>query len=82
MLILLGFGQPPAERLLRLPAFLTMDDDTAPERISRDDIADGFRLTGFFLVRYVLEPRGLALSDARESFVVAVLRDRNAVVVG
>src|SRR5882757_7996094 len=29
-------GEPWKERLLRLPAFLTMDDDTAPERISRD----------------------------------------------
>ena len=49
---------PPAEpwqdRLLRLPAFLS--DAVTP---SLDDIADGFALTGFFLARHVLEPRGL-----------------------
>jgi DNA repair protein RecO (recombination protein O) len=67
-------GEPWKDRLLRLPAFLATDDETAPEQISRDDIADGFRLTGFFLVRYVLEPRGLSLAEARESFVTAVMR--------
>ncbi len=43
---------------------------------SLDDIADGFALTGFFLVRHVLEPRGLAFADAREGFVAAVLGRR------
>ena len=43
---------------------------------SPDDIADGFALTGFFLARHVLEPRGLAFADAREGFVAAVLGRR------
>ena len=43
---------------------------------SLDDIADGFALTGFFLARHVLEPRGLAFADAREGFVAAVLGRR------
>ena len=54
-----------------LPAFLgeVATDDPTPQ-----DLADGFALTGFFLVRHVLEPRGLALADARASFIAAVQR--------
>ena len=65
-------GEPWKDRLLPLPAFLGEGsaDDPSPQ-----DIADGFALTGFFLVRHVLEPRGLGLADARASFIAAVLRD-------
>ena len=38
------------------------------------DLADGFALTGFFLARHVLEPRGLALSDERAHFIAALGR--------
>jgi DNA repair protein RecO (recombination protein O) len=62
---------PWADRLFRLPAFLS--DAVTP---SSDDIADGFALTGFFLARHVLEPRGLVFADAREGFVAAVLGRR------
>ena len=67
-------GEPWKDRLLPLPAFL--GDGNAHAEITAKDIADGFQLTGFFLVRYALEPRGLALADARASFIAAVLRDR------
>jgi DNA repair protein RecO (recombination protein O) len=65
-------GEPWKDRLLVLPAFLrdTFADDPAPQ-----DIADGFVLTGFFLMRHVLEPRGLSLADARASFIAALQRD-------
>jgi hypothetical protein len=33
-------------------------------------------VTGFFLLRHALEPRGLTLPDARGSFVSAVVRAR------
>jgi hypothetical protein len=33
-------------------------------------------LTGFFLARHVLEPRGLAFAEARAGFVAAVLGRR------
>jgi DNA repair protein RecO (recombination protein O) len=62
---------PWQDRLFRLPAFLS--SAVTP---SADDIADGFALTGFFLARHVLEPRGLAFADAREGFVHAVLGRR------
>lgn len=63
-------GEPWADRMLRLPAFLG-DLETVP---SGRDLADGFALTGFFLSRHVLEPRGLALSDERAHFIAALAR--------
>ncbi len=62
-------GAPYAERMLRLPAFLS-DVDEQP---GAEALADGFALTGFFLERYVLEPRGLSLSDERARFITALL---------
>jgi DNA repair protein RecO (recombination protein O) len=73
-------GEPWKDKLLPLPAFL---DDAGTVEPSVQDIADGFLLTGFFLVRHVLEPRGLSLADARASFIAAVLReDRGAAAAG
>jgi DNA repair protein RecO (recombination protein O) len=65
-----GAGEPWRDRLLSLPAFLAGD----AEHVEAKDIADGFALTAFFLARHVLEPRGLALSDARAHFIAAVRR--------
>ena len=59
-----------ADKMLRLPAFLR-DRDTQP---AGRDLADGFALTGFFLARHVLEPRGLALGDERAHFIAALAR--------
>jgi DNA repair protein RecO (recombination protein O) len=71
-------GAPYADRMLRLPAFLR-DCDALP---AGRDLADGFALTGFFLARHVLEPRGLALSDERAHFIAALLRGpRSALAV-
>lgn len=63
-------GAPYAERMLRLPAFLC-DAEAAP---AGRDLADGFALTGFFLTRQVLEPRGLKLADERAYFIAALAR--------
>ncbi len=65
-----GAGEPWKEKLLRLPPFLR-EPSVMP---SDADLSDGFAVTGFFLARYVFEPRGLALSDARARFIAAVLR--------
>ncbi|TPW32003.1 DNA repair protein RecO [Pararhizobium mangrovi] len=62
-------GLPFADRLLALPPFLA-DRQASPER---EDLTDAFRLTGFFLVRNVYEPRGIAVPSAREAFVRSVL---------
>jgi DNA repair protein RecO (recombination protein O) len=73
-------GEPWKDKLLALPAFLsgTSADDPSPQ-----DVADGFVLTGFFLLRHVLEPRGLGFIDARANFIASLQRDgRDAVAVG
>ncbi|TXJ14614.1 MAG: DNA repair protein RecO, partial [Afipia sp.] len=68
-------GEPWRDRLLRLPPFLRENDDGS-NGWSGQDIEDGFRLTGIFLLRNVLEPRGQGHSDAREGFIAAVIRPR------
>jgi DNA repair protein RecO (recombination protein O) len=63
-------GEPWADKMLRLPAFLR--ESHAPP--ANRDLADGFALTGYFLARHVLEPRGLALGDERAHFIAALNR--------
>ena len=63
-------GAPYAGRMLGLPAFLRDEGEPATGK----DVADGFALTGFFLARYVLDPRGLLLSDERTHFIAALAR--------
>jgi DNA repair protein RecO (recombination protein O) len=76
-------GEPWHDRLLRLPPFLRQDQgqhqggrDAAQNGWSDQDLQDGFRLTGLFLLRHVLEPRGQGHSDAREGFINAVMKRR------
>jgi DNA repair protein RecO (recombination protein O) len=56
--------------MLRLPAFLREEQALPGGR----DLADGFALTGYFLTRHALEPRGLALADERAHFIAALNR--------
>jgi DNA repair protein RecO (recombination protein O) len=63
-------GEPWADKMLRLPAFLREQDREPQGR----DLADGFALTGFFLTRHVLEPRELALAGERAHFIAALKR--------
>jgi DNA repair protein RecO (recombination protein O) len=69
-------GAPWRDKLLPLPPFVQADD--AFELPSPADIAAGFALTGFFLARDVLGPRGMEFSPAREPFMAAVLRGDGA----
>lgn len=63
-------GEPWADKMLRLPAFLR-----EPEaRPSGHDVTDGFALTGYFLTRHALEPRGIKLGDERAHFIAALNR--------
>jgi DNA repair protein RecO (recombination protein O) len=64
-------GEPWHDRLLPLPAFLL---DDVPARPTAGELAEGFAVTGFFLGRYVLEPRGLRSPEARERFIAATMR--------
>jgi len=66
-------GEPWRDRLLRLPAFLR-DGARLEAAPSAEDIADGFRMTGFFLARDVFAARGEPLPDSRRAFLVAAAR--------
>lgn len=63
-------GQPYADRLLPLPAFL-IDHDAASDWA---DILDAMRLTGHFLSRDILIDRRAAALDARERLVERMKR--------
>ncbi|OPF90066.1 DNA repair protein RecO [Rhodopseudomonas palustris] len=67
-------GEPWRDRLLRLPAFLRDDEAESGHGWSGQDLFDGFELTGRFLLRNVLEPRGQSHSDARAGFINAITR--------
>ena len=55
-------GEPWKDRLLALPAFLGAEGGS-PDRA---DIQAGFKLTGYFLERHVMVPRGVAMPEARD----------------
>jgi DNA repair protein RecO (recombination protein O) len=60
-------GAPYRERLLPLPGFLR--PGVAASAPTSAEIADAFRLTGFFLLRDLFAPRGQSLPDARRAFL-------------
>ncbi len=68
-------GEPWRDRLLPLPPYLRQGEERAAGW-SDQDLQDGFALTGRFLLRHVLEPRGQTHSDARDGFINAVIRQR------
>ncbi|MBR0894749.1 DNA repair protein RecO [Bradyrhizobium tropiciagri] len=73
-------GEPWRDRLLPLPAFLREGEGGA-NSWSEQDLLDGFQITGLFLLRHVLEPRGQGHSDARDGFINAVTRRRSRTAV-
>jgi DNA repair protein RecO (recombination protein O) len=58
-------GAPYADRLLPLPRFLR-ESSHAP---TGAEIIDAYRLTGYFLERDVLGPRGLAMPQGRQALI-------------
>jgi DNA repair protein RecO (recombination protein O) len=64
-------GSPWRDRLLALPAFLGQG---AGQRGSVSEIAEAFRLTGFFFGRHVYEARGMEPPQARAAFLSALAR--------
>lgn len=60
-------GRAYHDRLLNLPRFLHRRESGNPP--SAADLAHGFRLTGFFLDRHVLAPRGWNLPEVRDSYM-------------
>lgn len=64
-------GAPWAEKLLPLPSFLVGTGSAV--LTSADEIADGFRLAGFFLDRHVFSPRGMPPQSARAQMIGGIL---------
>jgi DNA repair protein RecO (recombination protein O) len=64
-------GEPWADRLLVLPAFLL---SAGGGRADADALDSALRLTGYFLARHVWEPRGMAPPDVRASLIAALRR--------
>jgi len=62
-------GQPWAERMLPLPAFLRRGAGVRPDLAAMED---AFRLSAFFFARHVYEPRGLEAPDARAGLIAAL----------
>ncbi len=73
-------GEPWRDRLLRLPVFLRDEASGAYPEPTDEDLRDGFMLTGMFLLRHVLEPRGQTHSDARAGFIASVFKKRASAV--
>ncbi|HUZ67644.1 MAG TPA: DNA repair protein RecO [Beijerinckiaceae bacterium] len=65
-------GEPWSHRLLALPDFLRRSAcDIQPSAV---EIETAFRLTGHFLERDVLSPRGLSAPDARRAYIATIAR--------
>lgn len=62
-------GAPYHDRLLALPAFLSNGPPVAP---GLRNVLEGFALTGHFLHRHVLAPRGLKMPEARARLIAAL----------
>ena len=58
-------GEPFRDRLLPLPAFL----HERSSALGREDVAQGFTLTGYFLNQHFWAPRGLGIPEERTRFV-------------
>ncbi|NBN78205.1 DNA repair protein RecO [Microvirga tunisiensis] len=67
-------GAPYRERLLPLPSFLVAGERQPGSEINFRDVANGLKLTRFFLDRDVLSPRGLSLDQTREGLTGALAR--------
>jgi DNA repair protein RecO (recombination protein O) len=67
-------GAPWRDRLLPLPPFLR-EDASLEGQPSADEIADAFRLTGFFLARDLFSLRGEPLPDSRAAFLKAAAQE-------
>lgn len=67
-------GAPWGPRLLAYPRLLQEGSDAPPVQ----EIAEAFRLTGYFLTRDVLGPRGAAMPASRALYLDAVSNQRSS----
>lgn len=67
-------GAPYGDRLLPLPGFLLRAEEGEAAAPDDAELRDAFRLTGHFLERYVLQPRGVLMPPERARIVGALER--------
>ena len=67
-------GLPYASKLLKLPEFLKNADNrlSSAMEVSKTDMEAGFSLTGYFLFKYIYEPRNIEWPAARDSYVMSL----------
>ena len=65
-------GEPWKDKLLNLPTFLRQGPGTTPDR---DDLANAFALTTFFLERHVYVPRAVRPPEARTRLVALISQE-------
>ncbi len=63
-------GAPYHDKLFQLPPFLTGKGEA-----TREDILEGFKLTGYFLERHIFGARGLEMPQSR-AWIIAQLAQR------
>ncbi|MEI4482402.1 MULTISPECIES: DNA repair protein RecO [Phyllobacterium] len=64
-------GAPWADKLLVMPPFMV---NSSVRAMSMAEISDAFRLTSFFFMRHVWEPRAQKPPEARDGFLNAIAR--------
>lgn len=67
-------GQPWADKMLALPAFLNKNEEGWGIVPQTDQITQGFQLSSFFLQRHIYGPRGMKHPDERQGFIKAITR--------
>jgi len=68
-------GAPYHDRLLPLPAFLL---GSQAGIVDERALQKGFKLTGYFLEKWIAAPKNMALPSARERFIAALLKQLKA----
>ena len=67
-------GEPWADKMLALPAFLNKHEEGWGIVPQADQIAQGFQLSSFFLQRHIYGPRGMKHPDERQGFIKATTK--------
>ena len=65
-------GEPWADQMLSLPAFLNQHEKEWAQVPNGSQISDGFKLSGFFLDRHIYGPRGISAPSERKGFIEIV----------
>jgi len=67
-------GEPWADKMLVLPAFLNEHEDGWGVVPHSDQIEQGFVLSSFFLNRHIYAPRGMKHPDERHGFIKSITK--------